>query len=228
MGRRPDLRHPRKPCTDLCRRTDWRDFLQGLITQDVETMAPGEARFGALLTPQGRLLYDLFVVPRGDGAWLDVEAKHRDAVIQRPDHVPVAGQGGDRRRRHAGLNSLPRSSPRKRGPRLFAWRRFGPARARIASTPKQKTPGSPLSRDERICKRPASARARLARLRRLAARRRRPGRRGGARGPEAAPGRPRTGRLGLDKTYPIEANFDLLNGIDFKKGCFVGRRPPRG
>ena len=26
-----------------------------------------------------------------------------------------------------------------------------------------------------------------------------------------------------DKTYPIEANFDLLNGIDFKKGCFVGQ-----
>ena len=53
---------------------DWRGFLQGLITQDVETMAPGEARFGALLTPQGRLLYDLFVVERDGGAWLDVEA----------------------------------------------------------------------------------------------------------------------------------------------------------
>jgi hypothetical protein len=26
-----------------------------------------------------------------------------------------------------------------------------------------------------------------------------------------------------DKTYPIEADFDLLNGIDFHKGCFVGQ-----
>lgn len=26
-----------------------------------------------------------------------------------------------------------------------------------------------------------------------------------------------------DGTYPIEANFDLLNGIDFAKGCFVGQ-----
>jgi len=26
-----------------------------------------------------------------------------------------------------------------------------------------------------------------------------------------------------DKTYPIEADFDLLNGIDFQKGCFVGQ-----
>jgi folate-binding protein YgfZ len=28
---------------------------------------------------------------------------------------------------------------------------------------------------------------------------------------------------GSDSAYPIEANFDLLNGIDFKKGCFVGQ-----
>ena len=28
---------------------------------------------------------------------------------------------------------------------------------------------------------------------------------------------------GADTTYPIEANFDLLNGIDFQKGCFVGQ-----
>jgi folate-binding protein YgfZ len=26
-----------------------------------------------------------------------------------------------------------------------------------------------------------------------------------------------------DKTFPIEANLDLLNGIDFKKGCFIGQ-----
>ena len=62
---------------------DWRSFLQGLVTQDVETLAPGEARFGALLTPQGRLLYDLFVVGREDGVWLDVKAEHRAAIIQR-------------------------------------------------------------------------------------------------------------------------------------------------
>src|ERR1700760_2359419 len=62
---------------------DWRSFLQGLITQDVETLKPGEARFGALLTPQGRLLYDLFVVGREDGCWLDVLAEHRAALLQR-------------------------------------------------------------------------------------------------------------------------------------------------
>ena len=37
---------------------DWRSFLQGQLTQDVDTLAAGELRFGALLSPQGRLLFD--------------------------------------------------------------------------------------------------------------------------------------------------------------------------
>ncbi|HEX4181171.1 MAG TPA: folate-binding protein, partial [Caulobacteraceae bacterium] len=62
---------------------DWRGFLQGLLTQDVETLAPGEARFAALLTPQGKLLFDLFVIGRDDGCLIDVAAARRDALLQR-------------------------------------------------------------------------------------------------------------------------------------------------
>ncbi|MFI4936654.1 MAG: YgfZ/GcvT domain-containing protein, partial [Caulobacterales bacterium] len=62
---------------------DWASFLQGLLTQDVETLAPGEARFGALLTPQGRLLFDVFIVGREAGCWLDCTAARRGALIQR-------------------------------------------------------------------------------------------------------------------------------------------------
>jgi len=36
----------------------WRDFLQGLISQDVQTLAVGELRFAALLNPPGKLLFD--------------------------------------------------------------------------------------------------------------------------------------------------------------------------
>ena len=62
---------------------DWRSFLQGLVTQDVETMAVGEIRYAALLTPQGRLLYDLFVTADAHGAWLDVLEATREALISR-------------------------------------------------------------------------------------------------------------------------------------------------
>jgi len=29
--------------------------------------------------------------------------------------------------------------------------------------------------------------------------------------------------IGVDQDFPIETNLDLLNGIDFQKGCFVGQ-----
>jgi folate-binding protein YgfZ len=41
-------------------------FLQGLLTNDVEGLAPGEARYAALLTPQGKILFDVIVVRAPD------------------------------------------------------------------------------------------------------------------------------------------------------------------
>ena len=49
---------------------DAASFLQGLLTNDVERLEPGEARYAALLTPQGKILFDMIVVraPDADGA----------------------------------------------------------------------------------------------------------------------------------------------------------------
>ncbi|PHY18036.1 folate-binding protein YgfZ [Caulobacter sp. BP25] len=167
---------------------DWRSFLQGLLTQDVETLAPGELRFAGLLTPQGKLLYDLFVAgtTKGmeDGALLDVQADQRDALIQRltiyrlrakvtleaSDH-PVLAVFGDE----------------TVGPGLYVDPRLPALGARAY--------------DER----PANADEDTYDAHRLAL---------------AVPG---PADWGQEKTYPIEANFDLLAGIDFKKGCFVGQ-----
>src|ERR1700761_1384100 len=41
---------------------DATSFLQGLLTNDVERLAPSEARYAALLTPQGKILFDMIVV----------------------------------------------------------------------------------------------------------------------------------------------------------------------
>jgi len=40
---------------------DARKFLNGLFTTDVTKLDPGEARFGALLTPQGKIIVDFLV-----------------------------------------------------------------------------------------------------------------------------------------------------------------------
>ncbi len=46
-----------------------RDFLNGLITTDMAQLAPGQGRFGALLTPQGKITVDFLITeaPSGHG-----------------------------------------------------------------------------------------------------------------------------------------------------------------
>ena len=168
---------------------DWRSFLQGLITQDVETMAPGQLRFGALLTPQGRLLYDLFVVARDDGVWLDVEAADREAILQRlamyrlrakveivADDRPVSVVFPGARIAVSGHIPDPRLAE-------LGCRGYGVG-----------VPAAAILADESTYD-----------------------------AHRMALGVPGPADWGADKTYPIEANFDLLQGIDFQKGCFVGQ-----
>jgi len=163
---------------------DARSFLHNLLTQDVETLRDGEIRFGALLSPPGRLLFDLFVVGEAGAVLLDVAARRREALLQRLAmyrlRAKVEVAADDR-------------------PVLAAW------------------PDAPADflTDPRL---PAL----------------------GGRGygvqveTDATEADYDAHRLALgvpdpladtreDRTYPIEANFDLLNGIDFQKGCFVGQ-----
>jgi folate-binding protein YgfZ len=54
-----------------------RDFLQGLVTADITTLQPGRGLYTALLTPQGKILFDFFVT-EGDGALL-LDCRKADA-----------------------------------------------------------------------------------------------------------------------------------------------------
>ena len=164
---------------------DARPFLHTLLTQDVETLTDGTLRFGAMLSPPGRLLFDLFIAGQDGGVTLDVAADRHDTLLQRlgmyrlraqitiePDDVPVfAAWGGDLPEGFA-------ADPRAPG---LGGRRYGGVPATNATEADYQA-------------------------HRLAV---------GVPDPAAdAPS---------DKTYPIEASFDLLNGIDFRKGCFVGQ-----
>jgi folate-binding protein YgfZ len=168
---------------------DWRAFLQGLISNDVEQLEPGALRFAGLLSPQGRLLYDLFVIGGQDGCRLDVQAERRAELVQRlmiyrlRAKVEIAPVDG----RVAALwNADQAPAGWVADPRLAAlgWRGVDlPAPAAAATLDEAAYDAHRL-----------------------------------------ALGAPDPARDCLpDKTYPIEADFDLLNGIDFKKGCFVGQ-----
>ena len=167
---------------------DWRGFLQGLITQDVETLEVGEARFAALLTPQGRLLFDLFLIGRKDGCLVDCQADRREALIGRPSLY----------RLRAKVEIAPLE--------LTVGALWG---ANVASPGWIADPRLPAL-GFRGYDAPMPARA--LRVDRSAYEAHR-----------LALGVPGSDDFGDDKTYPIEANFDLLGGIDFKKGCFIGQ-----
>ena len=49
-------------------------WLQGLVTNDVQNLGPGDSRYAAWLTPQGRMITDMNVVAQGDRLLLDVPA----------------------------------------------------------------------------------------------------------------------------------------------------------
>lgn len=63
--------------------TDVRDFLQGLVTQDVGTLTPAAPRWSGLLTPQGKALYDFLLWADGDDILIDCEASQAESLARR-------------------------------------------------------------------------------------------------------------------------------------------------
>ena len=62
---------------------DAEHFLQNLITTDLGALAQNELRPGALLTPQGKILFDFLISRDGDGFLIDIPADQMDAFIRR-------------------------------------------------------------------------------------------------------------------------------------------------
>ena len=60
-----------------------RGFLQSLISNDIERLAPGRGLYAALLSPQGKIGFDFFLA-EGEGALLlDVAAAAREALLKK-------------------------------------------------------------------------------------------------------------------------------------------------
>ena len=63
--------------------TDARGFLQGLVTQDMASVGPGSPRWSALLSPQGKALFDFILWDDGDAVLIDAEAARAEALARR-------------------------------------------------------------------------------------------------------------------------------------------------
>jgi tRNA-modifying protein YgfZ len=62
---------------------DVRGFLQGLVTNDVAALAPGQPLWAGLLSAQGKALFDFILWADGEDALIDCEAEQAEALGKR-------------------------------------------------------------------------------------------------------------------------------------------------
>lgn len=62
---------------------DAKDFLQNLVTTDIEGLKPGEAAYTALLQPQGKILFDFFILAQDGHYLIDCSAAQRADLVKR-------------------------------------------------------------------------------------------------------------------------------------------------
>jgi folate-binding protein YgfZ len=176
-----------------------RDWLQGLVTNDVRRLGPGRGVYAALLSPQGKYLFDFLLADAGDGSiLLDVAADRAAALAQRlgmyrlrrkvtvePADLSVALVWGGAGAPEA-AGALVLRDPRAEG---LGWRLYAPdAAAALAACG-----AAPAAQADWTARR-------------------------------VEQGVPESGvELIPEDSYILEAGFDRLNGVDFRKGCYVGQ-----
>ena len=176
-------------------------FLDNLVTNDLGLLDTQEAIHAALLTPQGKILFEFFVVKTPAGFLLETALDQTAALAKRlslyklrakveikdaPGEVIVACSFGDVRARPPGAIAFVDPRNGRLGDRMLL-----PAPAvgdLVAKTAARRMPLAHVTA-HRI-----------------------------------ALGVPEAGRdYTLGDTFPHEADFDLLHGVSFTKGCYVGQ-----
>ena len=61
---------------------DAKDFLQNIITNDIEKVNSTNSIFSALLTPQGKYLHEFFLIKSSDGFFLDCNGQSTQDLIE--------------------------------------------------------------------------------------------------------------------------------------------------
>src|SRR5262245_22010564 len=67
--------------------SDRATFLQGLLTNDTVSLKPGTGCYAAYLTPQGRMITDLFVYELGDVMLLALPRPQKDIMLTKLDQL---------------------------------------------------------------------------------------------------------------------------------------------
>lgn len=162
---------------------DARPFLQGLLTNDVDLLAPGRPLYAGLLSPQGKTLFALLLHEADGRLMIDCAAQDAAALARRLAmyrlRKAVTIEAAPELAVHASTVLLPDRGQDPRTPALGA-RWIAPAY--------HDATGDQGWRAHRL-----------------------------------ALGIAEAGELGSEELLWLETGADLLNGVSFSKGCYVGQ-----
>ena len=157
---------------------DAEPLLNNIVTVSTTGLAPGELRYGALLTPQGKVIADMLLARAGEAILIDCDTEAAPLVARRLNLMKLRAAVRIQERPDLGV-------------RVFEG---------------EADPRSPLAPMRAISPRGESGNASAYHAARIAA------------------GLPEQGvDFGAEDVFPADINMDLVGGVDFKKGCFVGQ-----
>ena len=182
---------------------DARTFLNGLITTDVTELRPGSGRFGALLTPQGKIIVDFLITAapgrHGGGFLFDCPRALAQTLADKLSFYKL--------RAKVTIENLSDGFAV-----LAAWGgEVAPRPDLTFADPRDTALGLRILTKEELKKVAGLIGAELADSEAYEAQR-------------IAAGVPRGGLdFAYGDAFPHETNMDRLNGVDFDKGCYVGQ-----
>jgi hypothetical protein len=183
---------------------DARNFLNGLLTTDVTELKPGLGRFGALLTPQGKITADFLITEapagHGGGFLLDAPRALSQALADKLGFYKLRAKVAvENLTESLGVLAAWDGEPAMKPDLCFADPRLPALGWRILVPEELKQKVADLIGADLVDAAAYEAH-------------------------RIASGVPRGG---LDFTYgdafPHETNMDRLHGVDFGKGCYVGQ-----
>ncbi|UCH75090.1 MAG: folate-binding protein YgfZ [Rhodospirillales bacterium] len=194
--------------------TDRREFLQGLVSNDVMRVDAGHALWSAFLTPQGKYLHDFFIAEVGEALCLDCEGHERLMDLGRrlhkfklrsavelgiADHLCVLALWGDDVGSLLGVSETPGAARAMEGGVVYIDPRLVAAGARAIL---------PADRAAELLEGLGFAAATPDDYDRM----------------RLELGLPDGSKdLVVEKSILLESNFDALNGVDWDKGCYMGQ-----
>lgn len=175
-----------------------RDFLQGLVTNDIVSgLAPGSGLYTALLSPQGKILFD-FLVTEGEGALLlDVARDACDALVKKLKVYRLRTKVEIEARPQLGVYVGLKGHPNNRLT-SYADRAISLPDPRLAA----------------LGTRSIGARAEM------------PANLAGPHQYHQTRlelGVPEAGDFGFEKIFALDAGLEELHGVSFTKGCYIGQ-----